>query len=324
MRVGDIEILPLAAETMGVRSLCTAVATPDLRILFDPSAGLAKRYGLEPHLLEYRALQNSLERIFVEARKADVLSVSHYHFDHIRPGFTNFRYNLSSREELQLMFEDKVVLAKDNRENINPSQRRRGYYFQKDVEDVVRTIKWSDGKRFYFEDTMLTYSPPLSHGPESSPLGYVVATCVEHDSARFVFAPDVQGPVQQEVVDILLKMNPDLMVVGGPPIYLHVFSETHRNAARKMLCRMASVVPVLVVDHHLQRSPSWERWLSPVYQRAEESGNCVTTMAEIAGEEVRCLEADRQLLYETDPPPEEFMVWTQATDEYKNSHMPPL
>jgi hypothetical protein len=322
--VGDVEILPLAAETMGVRSLCTVVVTPDLRILFDPSAGLAKRYGLEPHPLEYKALQSCLERIFVEARKADVLSISHYHYDHVRPGFTNFRYNFSSREELQRMFENRLVLAKDNRENINPSQRRRGYYFEKDVEDVVTAIKWSDGKRFRFEDTMLTYSPALSHGPKSSPLGYVVATCVEYGSIRIVFAPDVQGPVEQETTDVLLSMNPDLMIVGGPPIYLHVFTDEHRAAARASLCRLAAVVPILAVDHHLQRFPSWRRWLSPVYGSARENGNQVTTLAELAGKDVQCLEAERQLLYQNRPPSDEFRIWTEATDEYKDSHMPPL
>lgn len=324
MRVGDIEILPIAAETMGVRSLCTAMVSPSLRVLFDPSAALAKRFGLEPHPLEYRALKDRLERIFVEARKADILSISHYHFDHIRPGFTNFRYNLSSREELHRMFEGSIVLAKDNRENINPSQRRRGYYFQKDVENVAKVIKWNDGKRFRFEDTTLKYSPPLSHGPESSPLGYVVATCVEHDSVRVVFAPDVQGPVEQKVTDTLLSMNADLMIVGGPPVYLHVFTEGHRAKARESLCRLASAVPTLVVDHHLQRSTSWKEWLQPVYDAAQDNGNRVTTMAELAGEDVQCLEAERQMLYQSNPPSEDFRTWTEATDEYKDSHMPPI
>ena len=63
MRLGEIEITPLAAESLGTRSLCTHVVTPDVSILFDPSVALAKRYNLEPHPTEYLALRNSLGTI---------------------------------------------------------------------------------------------------------------------------------------------------------------------------------------------------------------------------------------------------------------------
>ena len=94
MKLGEIEINPLAAESLGVRSLCTHVVTPDISILFDPSVALAKRYNLEPHPTEYLALKRTLSNIFQVATDSDILSISHYHFDHVRPGFDN---NLSRR-----------------------------------------------------------------------------------------------------------------------------------------------------------------------------------------------------------------------------------
>jgi hypothetical protein len=99
MNIDDIEVSPLAAESLGVRSLCTLVRTPDVSILFDPSAALAKRYGLEPHPFEYLALQSSLERIRAAVEVTDIISISHYHYDHVRPGFTNYLYNLSTQDE---------------------------------------------------------------------------------------------------------------------------------------------------------------------------------------------------------------------------------
>ena len=200
MRLDDIEITPIAAESLGVRSLCTFVRTPDVSILFDSSAALANRYALEPHPLEYQELAHTLADIRSCAEDSDILSISHYHYDHIRPGFENYQYNICTRDERKEMFTGKIVYAKDNRENINNSQRRRGYYFIKDVQTVIKEIHWADGRSFQVSDTHITYSPPLPHGSNNSPLGFVIATMVEYSGKRFLFAPDIQGPTSKETL----------------------------------------------------------------------------------------------------------------------------
>lgn len=324
MILGDIEIAPLAAESMGLRSMCTKVVTPDLTIVFDPSAALSMRYGLEPHPVEYRQLERSLQSIFVEARKADVISISHYHYDHVRPGFTNFRYNFSSQEELQRMFEGKTVLAKDNRENINASQRRRGYYFERDIKTVTDDIRWADNQSYTFGTTTVSFSPPLPHGPSASELGYVLATAVSCHGKRFLFVPDVQGPVDRDSLSYCLSEGPDVAIVGGPPIYLSQFQESHRQTALYSLVRMASAIPLLVIDHHLIRSADWEEWLAPVKDASIRAGNRVMTMAELASAEITCSETNRKELYSNQPPDEQFMTWVASDDEYKEQNRPPI
>ncbi len=324
MQLGEIEIEPLAAESLGVRSFCTLVKTPDIRLVLDPSAALAMRERLEPHPIEYQILIKSLERIFVESRKADVLSISHYHYDHVRPGFTDFRYNLSSREELQRLFDGKTVLAKDNRENINPSQRRRGFYFEKDVQSISEEIHWSDGTAFEFGATKVTCSSPLSHGPSDTKLGYVIATTIEYEGSSVMFAPDLQGPVVQEDLAYILSSSPDLLLVGGPPLYLKKFEERHRQSAFQSLTRLVTEIPLVVVDHHLMRSKDWLNWLGPIKVAAERAGNQIMSIAEMLGTENRCLESMRTSLYSEQPPESDFMRWTDATDEYKKSNLPPL
>ncbi|MFW9799938.1 MAG: hypothetical protein ACFFD9_05850, partial [Candidatus Thorarchaeota archaeon] len=294
MRIGKIEAVPIAAETLGVRSLCTKVSTPDITILLDPSAALAMRGGLEPHPQEYRLLMKSLERILTEARTSDVLSVSHYHYDHVRPGFTDFRYNLSSREELQRIFEGKVVFAKDNREHVNASQRKRGFYFERDVNGVAEEIQWSDGKAYSFGETKVRYSHPLPHGPVETNLGYIIATTIEHLDTRVLFAPDVQGPLVEDTLEYILSQEPEVAIVGGPPIYLNRFSDSQKKSALSSLKLLASRVPLLIVDHHLMRSNEWDTWLNPVMAEASKAGNDVKTMAEMAGLEIACLEAKRK------------------------------
>jgi predicted metallo-beta-lactamase superfamily hydrolase len=324
MKLGDIEITPLAAESLGTRSLCTQVVTPDVCILLDPSAALAKRFNLEPHPDEYLALQKALRIITGAASGSDILSISHYHYDHVRPGFENHLYNLSVQNERSIMFSEKIVLAKDNRENINPSQRRRGFYFEKDVKDIATKVEWADNRFFKFGDTKVSYSPPLPHGPSSSRLGYVLSTLIEHFKNRILFAPDVQGPIVQDTLQYLLQMAPDLLIIGGPPIYLSQFTDKERTAAQNSLLVLASTIPTLVVDHHLMRAKNWKEWMSPVYESAENSGNRLLTMAELAGVENRLLEIEREENYKRNPPSEEFMNWTEASDEYKLKHPPPL
>ncbi len=302
----------------------TKVSTPDITILLDPSAALAMRGGLEPHPQEYHLLMKSLERIFIEARTSDVLSVSHYHYDHVRPGFTDFRYNLSSREELQRIFEGKLVFAKDNREHVNASQRKRGFYFERDVKGVAEEIRWSDGKAFSFDETNVLCSRPLPHGPIETNLGYVIATTIEHLDTRMLFAPDVQGPLVKDTLDYMLSLQPDVAIVGGPPIYLNRFSDSQKQSALSSLRLLASRVSLLIVDHHLMRSNEWDIWLHPVMEEARKAGNEVKTMAEMAGLEIASLEAKRKDLYSLDPPSTEFMTWVEATDEYKSRNLPPL
>lgn len=218
----------------------------------------------------------------------------------------------------------KVVFAKDNRENINSSQRRRAFFFQKDIKPVIKEIQWVDGRQFVFGDTTITYSQPLPHGPAGSALGYVLATTVEYRGTRILFAPDVQGPIVRDTLSYFLSQEPLVAIIGGPPIYLSNLSKGERESALYCLSNLAAVIPILVVDHHIMRDSKWDAWLRPVTSVAEESGNQTTTMARFSGQDNRCLEAGRMELYKSSPPSDEFLRWTQASEEYKIQNMPPL
>jgi predicted metallo-beta-lactamase superfamily hydrolase len=324
MKLDEIEISPLAAESLGVRSLCTFIRTPDVGILFDPSAALARRYGLEPHPEEYLALQSSLKRIHTAAEEADIISISHYHYDHVRPGFTNFLYNLSTRDERKETLRGKIVFAKDNRENINSSQRRRGFFFEKDIKPVSKEIQWVDGKHFNFGETRITYSEPLPHGPVGSPLGYVVATTVEYHGKRVIFAPDVQGPISRDSMSYILTQDPLAAIIGGPPIYLSDVTKDELQSALYCLSNLAAAISILVIDHHIMRDLKWNDWIRPVLNIAEESGNKAISMAGLIGQNNRCHESERVELYRKKPPSDEFLNWAQASEEYKIQNMPPI
>ncbi|RLI05497.1 hypothetical protein DRO22_02660 [Candidatus Bathyarchaeota archaeon] len=86
-----IRVHPLAFESFGVRSMCTYVETPDIKVLLDAGVALGpNRFGFPPHPREYAALKERREIIVKTAEKADVVTISHYHFDHHTPSFTDW------------------------------------------------------------------------------------------------------------------------------------------------------------------------------------------------------------------------------------------
>jgi len=80
-----IKVKPIASENLGVRSMALYAETPDVRILFDLGVSLGLRFRLLPHPIEYRRLYESREELRVYVEKAEVVTASHYHFDHITP-----------------------------------------------------------------------------------------------------------------------------------------------------------------------------------------------------------------------------------------------
>lgn len=78
---GKILIEPLAAESLGIRSLATFVVTPDIKILLDPGVSHGLR-SLLPYPARPRPSSALGGRSLERAREAQVLTISHYHFDH--------------------------------------------------------------------------------------------------------------------------------------------------------------------------------------------------------------------------------------------------
>ncbi len=321
----QLQIEPIAAESFGVRSMCTFVKTADLSIIIDPGCSLGQRMRLDPHPLEYKALYNANQRLIKTCEKAEVLTISHYHYDHLKPFFTDYHFILSNRELAELLYTDKIILAKDFRENINASQRQRGYFFNRFAKKKAKEIIYADGKRFEFGNTTIFISKPLSHGERESKQGFVIACKIQYEDEIFVFAT-VQGPIVPETLTYLLSLTPTILYVGGPPLYLKGYrvSETILEIARSNLTKLAKNVPILIIDHHLLRAPDWKEWLEPVYSEAKSSNHWIGSAAEYSKKPVTLLEAVRKDLYAQYPPPEEFIKWTNQTDKFKKEILPPI
>src|SRR3989454_2233374 len=205
---GDrMKITPLAADSLGARSMATLVETPDITILLDPSVRLGPyRYDLPPHPTE-RSRQKELWQVIREAsKKANVLTVSHYHFDHHNP-------------EAPSIFRGKLAFLKDGKFHINRSQRERSSAFVRKLKSYPKAIQVADGNQMDFGGTELLFSPAVPHGYNDE-LGYVVMTRIAQGHEVFVHTSDVLGPPLKEHLSFLIDAQPTVLYVDGPMTHL--------------------------------------------------------------------------------------------------------
>jgi predicted metallo-beta-lactamase superfamily hydrolase len=324
-----IKVTPLAAESFGVRSMCTLIETPDVAVLLDAGVSLCPyRFRLPPHPIEFKTIKRLRKRIAEAADKAEVVTISHYHFDHHTPSYEDWLCNWTeANETARQIYQDKTVLMKNPREKINASQRKRAWLFQKTGGKHAKALETADSKTFAFgKETVLRFSEAVFHGPDDSRLGWVVMALVEYRSERFMFAPDVQGPMSTRTLELIKAAKPQVIMIGGPPFYLGGFkvAEAQLQLGLKNLVAVVETAPLTILEHHALRGESWQQRTKKVYDTAAEMGHKVMTAAEFAGHENNFLESKRKTLYAENPPSKEFKRWMREGLTEKSSIKPPM
>ena len=323
-----IHVKPLAAESLGVRSMCTYVETPDVKILLDAGVSLCpKRFCLPPHPEEFKAIDKCRKKISEAAEKADIITLSHYHFDHHTPSYEDWLCNWTMHvETAKQIYEDKIVLVKNPKEKINYSQRRRGWVFQKTSGKFAKKLLVADNNSFTFGETKIKFSEPVFHGPDDSALGWVLMTTIEYDGEKFMFAPDVQGPISNHTLALILKEKADLTMIGGPPLYLTGF-RIDEKLIEKGIGNLGKIVensPYVIIEHHILRDENWKTKISKVFEKAEKTGHKILTAAEFLGRKNMLLEASRKRLFAEIPPSREFEKWMQKNVKERKRVKPPV
>jgi predicted metallo-beta-lactamase superfamily hydrolase len=308
--------------------MCTLVETPDVSILIDAGASLGRRFGLLPHPKEYEALRQARSAIAQAASSAHIITASHYHYDHYTAAWSNVDaiWTWSSRDEAERIYSDKILLVKDWRKDVNPSQRKRGWIFQEIIKDSSRQFLVADGQSFRAGDTVISFSRPVPHGEEDTQLGWTLITTISRDGGTLVHASDIQGPILDSTAKLLLDSQPQTLIIGGPPLYLsdYKIGQESLSAALSNLISLAKRIPLMILDHHLLRAENWREYCSPVFEAARASGHRVLTAAEFAEQPERELEHRRRSLYESEPPSKEFQKWLSLPEQKRGVTLPPL
>ncbi|MCD6402813.1 MAG: MBL fold metallo-hydrolase [Candidatus Aenigmarchaeota archaeon] len=284
-----MKILPLASDSLGVRSMATFVET-DVKILIDPGTALGpRRYGLPPHRLELEALDKSLEKIRKFAKKSDILIITHYHYDHYIP------------DEPEI-YKKKVLLIKHPTENINLSQRKRAKDFLELIDDLPKSIKYADGKAFKFGNTSIKFSPAVWHGPVGSKVGKVIMVSITDGKEKLVYGSDAQGPLDENAVKWIIEENPDVLILDGPPtIFMGWKMKTSildDSIKSEINILKNTKVKTVILEHHVVRDLKYKEKMKKVFEVAESLGKKVVNAAEFLGVEPTYLEARRKELYE--------------------------
>lgn len=322
----DMTITPIAAESLGVRSLATHVQTSDTSLMIDPGVALGFRDGFHPHPKEYQHLDETHQQILHLGSKSDVIIISHFHHDHFLPFYKNYAYFWSGPDVASKLYSNRLIWCKDIRSNINYSQQSRGYHFVRSARKVAQEVTYADGRAIKYDNTLLRFSPAVPHGEKNTKLGWVVMTAVKCGDFSVVHASDTQGPMEQSTADWILGQKPDVLILAGPPTYLvpeRVNAEIITQAANN-LQTLSESIPMIIVDHHLLRDSAWADWLTPVRQYASDHGHQVMTVAEVLGLPDSLLEATRLSLYEQSPVTQAYEDWVKQIQGNRTNSPPPI
>ena len=149
--MGKLTFEPIWFDSLGAKSSCTLVKTPDVSVLIDPGAAVMQPSfpaSWAKKLYWYRRAELAIKRA---SKRADVIVISHYHYDH----FTDFDRKL---------YEGKLLLVKNPNEYINDSQRGRAERF---FGNLCRSFGKVELDEVLCKRERKTYGNPLDEIPRA-------------------------------------------------------------------------------------------------------------------------------------------------------------
>jgi uncharacterized protein len=285
-----MEIEIIAAESLGVRSLCTVVKTKNRKILIDPGVALGyTRFRLLPHPLQVATGERIRKRIIAEWSTATDIVISHFHGDHV-PLIDANPYQLNIEKVIPVN-PNATIWAKATQ--LSPAESKRARDFSVAFGPVIIP---SDGK----SSGILSFSGPVPHG-KAEGMERVIMTRIRED-ITFVHASDIQL-LNEESISQILSWSPDIVLASGPPLYLHKLTDTEVERAWHHAVLLLKKTSTLIIDHHLMRGLEGAAWLDRLSSKA--SGRVVCA-ADFMGKQRRLLEAQRPQLYEDLPVAEDW------------------
>lgn len=287
----QVEVKLLAYDSMGVRSMATVIETKDLRLMIDPGVALAPyRYGLPPHPLEIKRLNEAWNAIEESLADCSHVIITHYHYDHHEPESAHLLVN-------------KTVYVKHPTQNINFSQRRRATFFLSRISEAGGSYDYADGREVRVGSTSIRISEPVPHGTDAK-LGYVVMVSVHNGEEKVLYTSDVEGPSLESQLEVILRERAGMLIIDGPMTYMLGYRYSYESLERSInnLIRIMRETPVrvMILEHHLLRDLDYKRKIEPVIREAEARGIKLLSAAEFEGKPVEMLEARRRELYALD------------------------
>ncbi|MFH0897907.1 MAG: hypothetical protein V1850_07690 [Candidatus Bathyarchaeota archaeon] len=116
---------------------------------------------------------------------------------------------------------------------------------------------------------------------------------MENEDIRVIFASDVQGPISDGTLDMIIGKHPSLVYLGGPPLHLSDYRVPNSvlEHGLKNAGKLVEKIPTVILDHHLLRSEGWREASNMIFESALDSDHRVDTAASFIGEKEKTLES---------------------------------
>ncbi len=152
----SVSFEPIWFDSLGAKSSCTLVKTPDVSVLIDP--GIAIMHHSFPASEAEKLYWEAQGRIAIKkaSEKVSVVIISHYHYDHYFPNDMS-------------VYEDKLLLTKNPNEYINDSQRKRAEDFYSRICEHFGKIKLGSVLK---QPKIKDYADPLDGLPIAKHKGF--------------------------------------------------------------------------------------------------------------------------------------------------------
>lgn len=293
----DFNIIPLAGESLGTRSLAFAAQGKKTQFIFDPGVDVApRRYDLPPHSMELNRRNEHRANILQAIKQMPVAGywISHYHFDHF-PKINEAVKISKTMHHWDPQLQDFPVapfFIKDPTENINKNQTRRARKFTRVLKKLDQHFQPAENISIQTEEFSIKGSPPLHHG-EVSAIGFVAGCSIQYKDTKLCYTGDVVGIPLEEHVNWLIQEQPDILIMDGPmKEQLPAFKENIRKVIDK------TNIKYLTIEHHLLRSKNWNELISDELDYFKQAGVTLQCYAELLQRKIELLEVSRKDLFE--------------------------
>ncbi len=326
-------------DSYGAKSSCVKIVTPDIKIVIDP--GVAIMHPTFPADIEdkYRWLEEGWERVYKALDDADIIIVTHYHYDHHIPDDPrvyggrkavfiknpNIYINDSQREramhllnglsnffgiELNVVDPTNLGYLEDVADELSSTgidfgdynerrkellrrgrewfNKRRDNWFSSEYIDEIFSsdlvVIYPEASKYRFGETIIRFSGPLFHGIEYSRVGWVYSVLIEYRGYKLFFSSDLNGPIIEDYADMVIRENPQVIIMDGPMTYMfgYTLNRINLNRCIKNMVRIIDSVEfdVLIWDHHLPREKRFRERTNDVWSYAAKKGREVLTARE--------------------------------------------
>ena len=153
IQLGPLRVRLVYFDSMGAKCSSVLVQTPHIKVIVDPGAAVLQPSFPLPLEDKMLLFMKAYERIRRFASKADMVIVTHYHYDH--------HPHPDLLVSMEPVFHGKTLLVKDPNQWINQSQNRRAHRF------LSKLHQYSGDKR-KFKDLLVPSSFSMEEDPFAS------------------------------------------------------------------------------------------------------------------------------------------------------------